>query len=98
MADVAGRAAGHAGRGAEPLATRMGERGRRVWSPVLLGVSLALVLAFLALPVLAIFLRTTPGRLLHSLSSPTAAEALRLSFETSTIAMAVTVLVGTPAR
>jgi molybdate transport system permease protein len=59
--------------------------------------ALALALAFLALPVLAIFLDTPPGRLISSLGDKQATEALRLSLETSAIAVAVIVVVGTPA-
>jgi molybdate transport system permease protein len=62
----------------------------------LLYVALALALAFLVLPVLAIFVNTEPGRLIASLGDQQAREALLLSLETSTIAVAVIVLVGTP--
>src|SRR5207302_6552785 len=52
-------------------------------------VALALALAFLTLPVLAIFVNTGPGQLISSLGDPQAREALRLSLETSTIAVVV---------
>jgi molybdate transport system permease protein len=68
----------------------------RVWL-TLLTAALALALAFLILPVLAIFTNTTPSRLIRSLSDPAATDALRLSLETSTIAIALIVLIGTPA-
>jgi molybdate transport system permease protein len=64
---------------------------------VLLGVALGAALAFLVLPVVAIFLHTSPGRLLSSLGDPVATDALKLSLETTTIAMAIIVVVGTPA-
>ena len=67
------------------------------WFPALLVVALALALAFLTLPLLAIFLHTGPARLLDSLGDPSSREALRLSLVTTTIAIAVIVLVGTPA-
>lgn len=64
---------------------------------VLLGIALAIALSFLVLPVVAIFLNTGPGQLIASLGEPTATDALRLSLETSMIAVAMIVLVGTPA-
>jgi molybdate transport system permease protein len=70
---------------------------RASWFTGLLCVALALALAFLVLPVLAIFINTGPGRLIARLGDQQAREALLLSLETSTIAVAVIVLVGTPA-
>ncbi len=70
---------------------------RRVWFPTLSAVALALALAFLTLPVLAIFLDVGPGELIASLDDPVATDALWLSLKTTTIAMALVVLVGTPA-
>jgi molybdate transport system permease protein len=67
------------------------------WFPVLLGLALALATAFLTLPVAAIFLDAGPGDLLASLDDPASIEALRLSAVTTTIAIAVIVVVGTPA-
>jgi molybdate transport system permease protein len=60
-------------------------------------VTFAITIGFLVLPVLAIFVKVPPGRLLSSLGDSTAREALRLSLETTGIAIAVVVLVGTPA-
>lgn len=54
------------------------------------------VTLYLALPVLALFFRTTPELFLTSLSSPEVVSALTLSLETSIISLAVVVLVGTP--
>jgi molybdate transport system permease protein len=78
------------------------ERARRRggvsrWFPLLLGVALAVALTFLVLPIVAIFVDTGPGRLLDSLGDPSATDALALSLETTTIAIAIVVLVGTPA-
>lgn len=70
---------------------------RRAWFPVLLGAALAVTLVFLVLPVVAIFTHTAPGRLISGLGDPAATDALRLSLETTSIAIAVIVLVGTPA-
>jgi molybdate transport system permease protein len=64
---------------------------------VVLTAALAVALAFLTLPVVAVFANTGPGRLLDSLGDPSARDALRLSLETSLIALAVVVVVGTPA-
>ena len=58
---------------------------------------LALALAFLVLPVLAIFLDSPPGELLDALGEPGALDALWLSLRTSAAALAIIVVVGTPA-
>ena len=60
-------------------------------------LALAVLLVFLVLPIVAIFTHTGPGRLIDALGEESAREALRLSFETSAIAMALIVAVGTPA-
>jgi molybdate transport system permease protein len=70
---------------------------RRSWFALVLGLALALALAFLVLPVVAIFTHTAPGKLISRLGDPAATEALRLSLETSSIAVGVIVVVGTPA-
>ena len=70
---------------------------RRAWFPLLLGATLTVALVFLVLPVVAIFTDTGPGKLLSSLSDPVATDALRLSLETSALAVAAIVLFGTPA-
>ncbi len=69
----------------------------RRWFPLLLGTSLVVALAFLVLPVVAIFTNTAPARLIDSLGDGSARTALRLSLECSAIAVAVIVAVGTPA-
>jgi molybdate transport system permease protein len=61
------------------------------------GLALAIGLAFLTLPVLAIFVDVPPGDLVDSLGDDAALDALRLSLETSGIALAVIVAFGTPA-
>ena len=70
---------------------------RRGWFGVLLVASLATVLCFLALPIVAIFLDTGPLDLIASLGEEGALDALRLSLVCSSIAVAIVVLVGTPA-
>jgi molybdate transport system permease protein len=63
----------------------------------LLVVALACALAFLALPIVAVFADTTPARLLDSLTDPVARDALWLSLRTTVAALAIIVVVGTPA-
>jgi molybdate transport system permease protein len=70
---------------------------RRAWFPVLLGAALAVALVFLVLPVIAIFTHTAPGQLVSRLGDSASTDALRLSLETTLIALAVIVAVGTPA-
>jgi molybdate transport system permease protein len=69
----------------------------RAWFPLLMGAALALTLVFLVLPIVAIFTHTAPGQLISSLGDPAATDALRLSLETTSIAIAVILVVGTPA-
>jgi molybdate transport system permease protein len=61
------------------------------------GLALAIGLAFLTLPVVAIFVDVPPEDLVDSLGDAAALDALRLSIETSVIALAVILVVGTPA-
>jgi molybdate transport system permease protein len=56
----------------------------------------AAALAFLALPVAAIFLRVSPGTLLRELADPVARDALVVSLRTSAIAQVLVVALGTP--
>ncbi|MGH3001706.1 MAG: molybdate ABC transporter permease subunit [Gaiellaceae bacterium] len=56
----------------------------------------AVALAFLALPVAAIFLRVPPGTLLRELGDPVARDALVVSLKTSVVAQALVVALGTP--
>src|SRR4051812_49593545 len=65
--------------------------------PILLGTALTVALLFLTIPVVAIFADTGPADLLDSLGDPSARDALRLSLETSAIALTIIVVVGTPA-
>jgi molybdate transport system permease protein len=57
----------------------------------------SVAMAFLVLPVLALFLRVPPGDLIHALGTPAAQDALVVSIKTSAIAHAAVLLVGTPA-
>jgi molybdate transport system permease protein len=69
---------------------------RRALSAVLLGVVAAIALAFLLLPILAIFVHTTPARLLAQLSSPVVKDAFVVSLKTSLAAQLLILLFGTP--
>jgi molybdate transport system permease protein len=72
--------------------------GRRsLWFALLLASAGAVTLSFLLLPVLAIFVNTDIGKLVSSLGSSESTDALRLSLETTAIAVAVIAVVGTPA-
>ena len=59
--------------------------------------ALALVLAFLTLPLVAIFVDAGPADLASSLDDPAAVDALLLSLQCTGLALAVIVAVGTPA-
>jgi molybdate transport system permease protein len=62
-----------------------------------LAVALGLTLAFLLLPLVAIFLRLPPGTLISALTSQAAVDALLVSLKTSLIAHVFILGVGTPA-
>jgi molybdate transport system permease protein len=64
---------------------------------ILLGAALVLAVAFLSLPVLAIFLRVPPAELVEQLGDQRARDALLVSLKTSLIAHVLILLVGTPA-
>lgn len=61
------------------------------------GAALTLTLAFLALPLVAIFIRPGIGEIVRQLGSDTVRDALRVSLTTSLIAHAIVLVVGTPA-
>jgi molybdate transport system permease protein len=60
-------------------------------------LALVLALAFLVLPIVAIFADVSPAQLIDALGTESAREALWLSLRTSAIAMVIIVAVGTPA-
>jgi molybdate transport system permease protein len=70
--------------------------GRRRFA-ALLWLTLAATVTFLTLPVVAIFVHTSPAALLESLGRRQSLDALKLSLITTSIAVAVITLVGTPA-
>ncbi len=65
--------------------------GALVW------LALALALCFLTLPIVAIFAGTGPGELIASLGEPGALDALWLSVKATFAALAVILVLGTPA-
>lgn len=56
----------------------------------------AISLAFLALPIVAIFVRVPPGQLIDQLSNPVVTDALVVSLKTTLIAQALILVLGTP--
>ncbi len=64
---------------------------------VLLTLCLAVTLTFLTLPIVAIFLDSSPAELIDSLGEEGALDALWLSLRTTAISIAIILLVGTPA-
>lgn len=70
--------------------------GSRSFRAVLV-LALSAALLFLTLPIVATFTDTSPGRLLDSLDDPVARDALWLSLKTTAAALAIIVVVGTPA-
>ena len=62
-----------------------------------LALATSVALAFLVLPVVAIFARVPPGELIDALGSDAAKDALRVTLETNAISMALIILFGTPA-
>ena len=62
----------------------------------LLAVATAASLAFLLLPIVAIFAELSPGDLRDGLTSEVTRDALRVTVETNLVAMALIILFGTP--
>jgi molybdate transport system permease protein len=69
----------------------------RSWFAIAIAAALAVALAFLTIPIVAIFVDRPPGDVLASLGEPGALDALWLSLRTTAAALAIIVLVGTPA-
>jgi molybdate transport system permease protein len=63
---------------------------------VLAGVATAVLFVFVALPILAIFLRVSPAELWDQLHSSVALSALGVSLRSSLMAVVVIVVLGTP--
>jgi molybdate transport system permease protein len=60
------------------------------------GFATAVVLSFVALPIIAIFLRVAPSTLLAQLHSPVALAALRVSLRSTVMSLGLILLFGTP--
>lgn len=71
-------------------------RARRGLLASLFFAAAAIALAFLGLPIVAIFLRVPPGHLIHQLSNPVVTDALVVSLKTTLIAQALILIFGTP--
>jgi molybdate transport system permease protein len=69
---------------------------RRALLAVFYFVASGVALAFLTLPILAIFVHVSPARLIDQLSNPVVTDALIVSFKTTLIAQALVLLFGTP--
>ncbi len=65
--------------------------------PLLLVLSLAVALTFLTVPIVAIFVDSSPAELIDSLGNPGALDALWLSLRVTAMALTVILIVGTPA-
>jgi molybdate transport system permease protein len=72
-------------------------RKERGAAPLAAGAATSLLLAFVALPMLAIFLEVPLGTLVAQLHSKVALDALGVSLRTSLAALALILLIGTPA-
>lgn len=69
---------------------------RRLFAGALVAAT-TVALAFLLLPIVALFLRVSPGTLFGQLGDPVATDAVLVSLKTSAIAHALVLAVGTPA-
>jgi molybdate transport system permease protein len=70
---------------------------RRVLIAVTAGLAASVALAFLLLPIVALFVHTTPGRLIGQLSNPVVKDAFVVSIKTSLVAQLLVLAFGTPA-
>ena len=69
---------------------------RRALLSLLLGLTAAVALAFLLLPIVALFVHTTPRHLISQLSGDVVKDAFVVSLETSLIAQLLILVFGTP--
>ena len=69
---------------------------RRVLAAAVVFCASVVSLAFLLLPVVAIFARVPPSRLLAQLANPAVTDALVVSLKTTLLAQALILLLGTP--
>ena len=71
-------------------------RADHLWA-LLSGIAVAVLVAFILLPVVAIFVRVPPGRLVAQLHSKVALDALQVSLRSTLVALAAVLVLGTPA-
>jgi molybdate transport system permease protein len=69
---------------------------RRGLLAVVYFLATATALVFLVLPIVAIFVHVSPGRLIDQLSNPVVADALIVSFKTTLVAQVLVLVFGTP--
>ena len=85
----------HAGAAPRPLARIPAGIGRAVLVLVA-AILIAAVLAFLALPIVALLVHQPPRHVIDELGSSVAADAIAVSLKTNAIAMALMLVLGTP--
>ena len=64
---------------------------------IVLALAAGLAVAFLALPLVALFVRVSPSTLISALGDPAVREAVFVSVRTTLIAHAIVLIIGTPA-
>jgi molybdate transport system permease protein len=69
---------------------------RRALLATLFFLAITIALAFIVLPVAAIFVHVAPGTLIHQLSNPVVHDALIISLKTTLIGQALILFFGTP--
>lgn len=74
----------------------LSEKIKRIITCIGAAILIASVTLYLALPVAALFLRTTPDLFFSTLSTPEVMSALFLSLSTSVVSLGIVILVGTP--
>ncbi len=72
------------------------EKIKRIITCIGAAILVLSVTLYLFLPIVALFLRTTPDLFFSTLSTPEVIKALSLSLYTSVISLAIVILVGTP--
>jgi molybdate transport system permease protein len=85
----------HAGAAPRPLARIPAGIGRAVLALVA-AILIAGVLAFLALPIVALLVHQPPRQVIDELGSQVASDAIAVSLKTNAIAMALMLVLGTP--
>jgi molybdate transport system permease protein len=71
-------------------------RSREIALKAVIGLLLTLAMAFIALPVIALFFRSPLDTILETMHDPVVIDALKLSLMTSTITTFTVVIMGTP--